>query len=187
MPRKIWGGIQFRSIYNERIFHYRIDCLILKACNRSRGKCAGVRGPPQPIENSKTPNPSSDIIIRTRECVLHVIPASRWNSTHHQCRAPGLAPMDRTSDVSEAGTTPMKVGPQRIPTGRMQTCPVQLIPQYNIPAPSPLIPVTATYGRQGRTQSTPPRKTRRNSKHAGDTHQKDQMLPQSTLLFYMWI
>ena len=49
----------------------------------------------------------------------------------------GPEPMDRTNDVSAAGTTPKKADPQQIPTGRPPTFPVHPLPQCSIPAPSP--------------------------------------------------
>ena len=184
-PIRIWDGIQWHRSHNVQIVHYRIVCLLRRA--HSRGKVSVFGGPPQSIVNSKPPTPFSDSIICARDRVLHAAPASTWYSNHHQRPTPGPLPMDRTRKFLAAGTMPKKSIPQRIPIGRPPTYPVQPLPQYRILAPSPPIPGMETHGRLGWLRSTPPRKTWRNKKHAGDPHQQDQTIPQSTLLFYMWI
>ena len=60
-------------------------------------------------------------------------------------------------------------------------------PQYIITALSPPIPDTSTHSWLIRPRRTPSRKMRRSRKHAGNPHQQDQAILQSTLLFYVWI
>ena len=76
--------------------------------------------------------------------------------------------MDRTNAISAAGTMSKKACLQQIPTGRTPTCPVQPLLQCSIPAPRTPIPGTETHGRPGCPRNMPPRKIRRNRKHAGD-------------------
>ena len=95
--------------------------------------------------------------------------------------------MDRKSDFSEAGTTPKKAGTQQIPTGRPPTSSIHPLPEFGIPTRTLHMPITATHGRPWRTRSTLPSKTLRSRKLAGGLHHKNQALPQSALLIYMWI
>ena len=117
-PRRIWDGIQCHRSHNGRVIHFIINCALRRTLNSSRGKGAGVGGTHHSIVNRKPTTPYSDSILRSRERVLHAVPARSWNSTHHQHPTPGPEPMDRTNDVSAAGTTPKKADPQQIPTGR---------------------------------------------------------------------
>ena len=109
-------------------------------------------------------------------------------STTNQCPTPCPEPMYSINDVSTAGKTPKKAGPQRIPTGRPPTFLIQPLHQYIIPLliPPP-IPGIETHGRPGWPRRKPPRKTCRNRNHAGDPHQQEPTLPQSAILFYLWI
>ena len=175
-PIKIWDGIQCHISHNVRIVHYIIDCLLHRVRNSRRGKCADIGGTPQTIGNMKQPTLFSNSILCARERVLHAAPDSIWHYIHHQRPAPGPAPMDRTINVSAAGTAPKEASPQWLLTVRIPNCPVQPLPRYTIPATIHPIPGTATHGRPGWTRRTQPRKTQMSRKHAGNPHQQNKTI-----------
>ena len=88
---------------------------------------------------------------------------------------------------NQKGQHPIKQVRNRSQRGGHQTVQFSHPLQCSKQKPSPSIPGTETHGRLGCLWSTPSRKKRRNRKHAGKPHQKNQAFPQSALLFYMWI
>ena len=120
-PRRVWNCIQFQRSHNGQILHYGINCSLHRVRNSSRGKCAGVRGPPKSISNKKPPTNPSDSILCTCERILHTTPSRSWDSTHHHFPVPVPEPMYRKSNVSATGIIPKEDSPKRIPTGRLTT------------------------------------------------------------------